>query len=85
MPSERIQRQIDALLDEAEAAIRRSDWDVVRDRARNALALALDPDNADARHYRASADRALSDGGGGTQSPLTPALSQREREPESAT
>jgi len=46
MPSERVQRQIDRFLDEAEAAMARSDWTTVRDRAKNALA--LDPENADA-------------------------------------
>src|SRR5438128_1920420 len=65
--SERIQRQVDRLLDEAEAAIGRSDWAVVRDRAQNVLA--LDPDNADATALAAAADRALAgrasaDGGG---------------------
>jgi hypothetical protein len=56
MPSERVQRQIDALLDEAEAATKQSNWALVRDRAQNALA--LDPENADARTYLAAADRA---------------------------
>ena len=46
MASERVQKQIDRLLDEAEAAIAISDWAVVGDRARNVLR--LDPDNSDA-------------------------------------
>jgi hypothetical protein len=54
--SERVQRQIDRLLDEAEAAIAGSDWPRVRDRATNALA--LDPENQDAKSYLAAADRA---------------------------
>jgi hypothetical protein len=33
MPSERIQRQIDQLLDEAEQAVRESNWALVRSRA----------------------------------------------------
>ena len=33
MASERIQRQIENLLDEAEEAVSRSDWGVARDRA----------------------------------------------------
>ncbi len=77
MPSERVQRQIDRFLDEAEAAMARSDWPLARDRAANALA--LDPANADARHYLDASERALA-GGGLT---LTPTLSQREREPDS--
>ena len=56
MPSERVQRQIDLLLDEAEKAIAASDWPRVRDRARNALA--LNPEDADALSYVAAADRA---------------------------
>ena len=57
MLSERVQRQVDALLDEAEAAIKQSDWGLVRDRAQNALD--LDPGNRDAEAYLAAADRAL--------------------------
>jgi predicted ATPase/class 3 adenylate cyclase len=61
MPSERVQRQIDRLLDEAEAAIARLDWEAVRERS--AAVLALDPENADARTFldaavRAGAERA---------------------------
>ena len=57
MLSERIQRQIDRFLDEAEAAAAASDWGRVRDRAQNVLA--LDPTNADARTYLAAAERTL--------------------------
>jgi len=57
MPSERVQRQIDSLLDEAEQAIKRSEWTLVEDRARNVLA--LDPENADALAYVAAAARRL--------------------------
>ena len=56
MPSERVQRQIDRLLDETEAALARLDWGEVRARA-NAV-LALDPENADARTFLDAADRA---------------------------
>jgi class 3 adenylate cyclase len=56
MPSERIQRQIDRLLDEAEAALARFEWDSVRAQA-NAV-LALDPNNADARTFLDAAVRA---------------------------
>jgi len=57
MPSERVQRQIDRLLDEADEAAFRLEWAVVRDRAR--AALAYDPDNADARTYLETAERGL--------------------------
>jgi len=54
MPSERVQRQIDRLLDEAEEAISRYDWEAVRE-AEHAV-LAIDPENADAITYLASAE-----------------------------
>ena len=57
MASERIQRQIDRLLDEADEAVRRSDWAVALDRARDVLA--FDPENSDALAYLTAADRAL--------------------------
>jgi hypothetical protein len=55
--SERIQRQIDRLLDEAEAGITALEWHVVRDRV--TAVLALDGINQDARTYLASAQKAL--------------------------
>ncbi len=55
MPSERIQRQIDRLLDEADEAIASQDWTIVGDRARSALR--LDPENQDALSYLAAAER----------------------------
>ncbi len=58
MRSERIQRQIDRLLDEADEAMRQLAWDVVRDRAR--AALALDRENSDAHVYFAAAEAQLS-------------------------
>jgi len=57
MVSERTQRQIDRLLDQAEAAITGLRWEQVRDRA--LAVLALDPDNPDGRNYLAAAERAL--------------------------
>ena len=57
MASERIQRQIDRLLDQVEEAVELLDWDVVRSRAQ--AVLALDPENADAVTFLASAERAL--------------------------
>ncbi len=62
MPSDFIQRQIDRLLNEAEAALGRLDWDGVRAQA-NAV-LALDPESADARALLDAAVRA----GAGTTS-----------------
>jgi eukaryotic-like serine/threonine-protein kinase len=56
MPSERIQRQIDRLLDEADAAISRADWETAHSRA--SAALAFDPENADALAYLQAAERA---------------------------
>ena len=57
MASERVQRQIDSLLDEPEAAIKQHDWNVVHDRAESVLA--IDPENADGLTYRATAARAM--------------------------
>jgi len=57
MVSERIQRQIDALLDDADAAVTLLRWAVVKDRA--LAVLAADPENADGREYLAMADRGL--------------------------
>ena len=56
MPSERVQRQIDRLLDEAEAAMRTLDWATVR--ARTDAVLAIEPENEDARTFLDAADRA---------------------------
>jgi hypothetical protein len=47
MPSERIQRRIDSLLDQAEQAADQEDWETSTKRAREALA--LDPECEDAR------------------------------------
>ena len=60
MISERTQRQIDPLLDQAEEAIGTLRWDEVRDRARAVLALA--PENPDAMNYLAATERALGEG-----------------------
>jgi hypothetical protein len=58
MATERVQRQIDRLLDEAEEAIAHEDWALVASRAR--AALRLDPDNADAGEYLRAAESAES-------------------------
>ncbi len=63
MASERIQRRIDLLLDEADQALADGDWSVVRDRSNKVLA--LDPANGDALTFLAAAERAQ-----GTSAPL---------------
>jgi hypothetical protein len=87
MVSERVQRQIDRLLDEAEAAIAISDWAIVGDRARNVLR--LDPENSDALSYLAASERDPDSGGGAgspdaqglaaPQPPLAPVTPEAER------
>ena len=56
MPSERIQRQIDTLLDEVDDAMRQLDWQTVTQRAR--AVLAFDSENEDALAYLAAAEKA---------------------------
>ena len=55
MPSERVQRRIESLLDEADQAVGRRDWPTVREIC-DAI-LRLDPQNEDALHYLQAADR----------------------------
>ncbi|GEM_PF-1242381 len=57
MPSERIQRQIDRLLDEAERAIGNGDWETGRALALRVLTLI--PESQDATDLLAAADRGL--------------------------
>jgi len=57
MATERLQRRIDSLLDEAEEAVSELNWTVVQDRAQ--AVLGLDPDNADGLALRAAAQREL--------------------------
>jgi len=57
MPSERVQRHIDRLLDEADQAIALQQWEDLR--ATCETLLSLDPDNSDAPRYLALADRSL--------------------------
>ena len=74
MASNRVQRQIDRLLDEAEEAAALKDWDTVRDRAEHALT--FDPQNADGIAFLNAADRALSDS---TLQPATSAPNPNEQ------
>ncbi len=55
MASERMQRRIERLLDEADDAIARFDWEAVKDGAE--AVLALDPDNADGLALLAAVER----------------------------
>ena len=57
MTSERMKRQIERLLDQAEEALARRDWPAVKDAASDTLA--LDPDNADARGFLSAAARVM--------------------------
>jgi len=57
MPSERVQRTIDQLLDSAELAVTAGDWAQVQ--ALCERLLTIDPDNVDARSFRAVAERGL--------------------------
>jgi hypothetical protein len=57
MATERLQRRINTLLDEADDAIANSDWELVLNRAQNVVA--LDPENPDALALIAAAERAL--------------------------
>ena len=57
MPSERIQKRIDALLDEADAAFGARDWQRLRDTASDVLS--LDSENADAQTFLSAAAKNL--------------------------
>ena len=61
MTSERVQRRIDRLLDETEAAVDREDWQAAHDLVRRVLL--LDPENKDALAYQAIAERGTQAGG----------------------
>ncbi|NQW18544.1 MAG: hypothetical protein HQ478_13765, partial [Chloroflexi bacterium] len=64
MHSERVQRRIDDLLDQAEQAVSSRDWSAVRELA-NAV-LAVDPENGDASSFMAMAERAAPAAAGAT-------------------
>lgn len=72
MPSERIQRRFDGLLDEAEAAIEAIDWRRAQERAQ--AALSLDPDNADSVAFIEAAGRA----DGSSATPTSPPAAKRD-------
>ena len=82
--SERIQRQIDRLLDEAEEALAQFDWEAVRQRTQ--AVLALDPKNDDALTYLAASERSLGiTDPTETAQPPTPEHSQVLQEPKTPT
>ena len=72
MASERVQRRIDRLLDQVEEAVDQLDWATVGSRAQ--AVLALDPDNADAVNFLASAERALGSVASPSEAEKPPAL-----------
>ena len=67
MASDRLQRQLERLLDEAEEAITNDDWFTVSSRAKTVLA--IDPDNKDGQAYLAASERALGTSGATTSEP----------------
>ena len=75
MTSERVQRQIERLLDEAEAAAAERLWDVVKERADHVLT--FEPGNADAVALLAAAERGLA-----SASPETPAPAPATQPPQ---
>ena len=70
MPSERVQRQIDALLDRAEQAVSNMDWDAVRETCD--AVLRLDHENEDALTFLEAADHDTGIGGSGAKHTETP-------------
>ena len=80
MVSERIQRQIERLLGDAEEALTRRDWQAVFDAAQHVLT--IDPDNADAQAFVTIAGRALKAAPVLTaQGPSAPTLSPTVEQP----
>ena len=69
MASDRFQRRIERLLDEADEAISQFDWEKVRQCAQ--AVLAIDPENVDGLRFLAIVERALS---GSSDSPSTSPL-----------
>jgi Tfp pilus assembly protein PilF len=73
MPTERVQRRIERLLDEAEQAMDQRDWALARDRTDQVLR--LDPQNEDARAFIAAAEREpTAEGTGDREQALAPPL-----------
>jgi predicted ATPase len=84
MASERLQRQIDRLLDEAERALSQRDWTIVQERAQDVVA--IDPHNQEGQAFLSAAKRALSGSGPQTTNQPTtspPATSATSEQPTS--
>lgn len=64
MPSDRVQRQIELLLDQAAAALAAQDWRAALQAAE--AARGFDPENADAAAFGIAAERAIAAGGDST-------------------
>ena len=64
MPSDRVQRQIESLLDQAAAALAAQDWRAALQDAE--AARGFDPENADAAAFGIAAERAIAAGGDST-------------------
>ena len=79
MASERLQRQIERLLDEAEQSIAQRDWAGVRERAQDVIS--IDPENREGQAFLAAADRAL----GATSNPVSVEQESAAPEPLAAT
>ena len=82
MATERLQRQIERLLDEAEEAVSQLDWTSVRDRAQ--AVLAFDPGNEDAKGFLAASERALGGPGVATTAPAASSPTVYASSPPSA-
>src|SRR5438093_10745801 len=74
MLSERVQRQIDRLLDQCEEAVGQKNWSLARENAQ--AVLDLDPENTDARGFLDAATRALSRGAPESPSSGAPAVAE---------
>jgi len=83
LASERTQRRIDRLLDEAERALDDHDWPLAAERARDALL--LDDRNQDARNFLAAAERAVQRMPTAASSPLPEGEGQGEGHPGRST
>ena len=85
MPSERLQRRIDAFLDRADEAAHAFDWPVVREAAR--AVLGIDPENEDALGFIAMAESAASGqpaaSAAATDSPATDPTGGKAAHPDS--
>ena len=78
MASDRLQRQIERLLDEADEAITKEDWSTVASRAR--AVLRIDAGNSDALSYLAVAERDSSVPGAAS-APMTPSVQTSQTSP----